>query len=205
MNKKKLTGIIVLVAVIIIVIVAAVWIGAKTAKAPEMTSSVVSSTGAAVSTTSSSGEMSVTIKPFYGNGSFSFNYPTSWSISSYSPFAMTTFDGKYVDGDLIPEGGAEIDVVTTTVYGNLQSIMTTELMSATNVATSAVSIDDVPCAKTTYDNSYTPNIASKDTAIYCQQGSELWKIYLSYRADDANASTHVADLNSILQSMKLLP
>jgi hypothetical protein len=211
MNKRQKIIAAVIVVVVILVIAIGLWINAKTAKAPEVSSvggtaatgtlQTGSSTGPTSSSTSAG--MTVTLTQVYSNGSFSFNYPTGWTPATYSPFAMDDFGSKYVDGDIIPEGGAEIDVVTTTVYGNLQSIMETELMSATNVTTSAITVDGVPCAKATYDSTYTANIASKDTAIYCQEGNELWKIYLSYRADDSAASAHIADLDSVLASMKL--
>ena len=212
MDKKTLGWIIGIVVVIIVV--AVIWWGAKPAKAPEVASStsVATGTGAIAGTAPSSVAVTasgtpgvtVTMGGVYSGNSYSFKYPFAWTIESYWPFAMTTFGGKYVNNDIIPPGGAEIDIATTTVYGNLKVIMQTELMAAKNVLTSAVTVDGTSCAEANYDNTYGGGIALKDTAVYCARGNELWKFYLSYRADDPAGNTHVADFNSVLASMKLL-
>src|SRR5579863_2355475 len=101
MNKKTLIAIIILV--VALVILGAIWIGAKTAKAPEVpagggststttgagtSSTTASSSSAAKGATSSSasGVLGISIKKFYSNGSFSFNYPVNWSVSQNEPF-----------------------------------------------------------------------------------------------------------------------
>ena len=216
MNKKTLWWIAGIVVVIIVV--ATIWWGAGTARAPEVPSNTPAATGTPPASGNASGTASssvtlvasgtpgvtVTMGGAYRGGSYSFSYPAGWTIESYWPFAMTTFDGKYLNNGILPQGGAEIDIATTTVYGNLQAIMQTELMTAKNVLTSTVTVDGTPCAEASYDTAYAGGIALKDTAVYCARGTELWKFYLSYRAGDPAGSTHVADFSSVLASMKLL-
>jgi hypothetical protein len=118
---------------------------------------------------------------------------------------MTDFGGKYENGWMIPMGGSEIDVVTTTVYSSIKEIMTTELMSAVGLQTSAVTVDSVACKKAAYQDNYAPGVASQDISIYCLRGSELWKIYLSYHSGDPAAQTHNTVFDEVLSSMKFLP
>ena len=216
MNKKTVWWIVGVAVVIIVAVV--IWWGAKPAKAPEVGSNTPAATGTVPTSANASGTatpsatvvasgtpgMTVTMGGVYSGNSYSFKYPFAWTIESYRPFVMTTFGGKYINNDVIPPGGAEIDIATTTVYGNLQAIMQTELMTATNITTSAVAVDGTSCAEASYHNTYSGGVASKDIAVYCVRGNELWKFYLSYRADDPAGSTHVADFNSVLASMKLL-
>lgn len=207
MNKKNW---IIAIVVVIVIIIVALIVGrsTNTAKAPENSSSTVAaSTTKPISSStanSSSSGLTITQTGFYGNKDYSFNYPTNWTISTYSPFSMTNFKGKYQNGGIIPPGGAEIDVVTTTISGSLKDIMTTELMSATNLTTTNITVNHVACSEATYQNTYNSSLASKDVAVYCQRGTEVWKIYLSYRADDSTAAAHITDFNSVLASMKLL-
>jgi hypothetical protein len=148
--------------------------------------------------------MTVALQGVYKGKSFSFNYPASWAIFSLAPFSIDTFGGKYENGGVIPAGGAEIDIVTTTASGLVQDIIDTELMYAKNLTASTVSVDGVSCKKEVYEADYAPSASSKDVALYCSRGSELWKIYLSYGASDSAEQTHLSDLNGILSSMKLL-
>lgn len=217
MKKKAMWWIIGLVVVIIVVAVIG-W-GAGTAKAPEVKSTAPTGTtqtapagspsGMNSSTVSASASgtpgMTITFNGAYSNSAFSLTYPNGWQIISFGPtFSLTTFGNAYVDGDVIPSGGAEIDIATTTVYNNLGTIMQTELLSATNVTTTAVTVDDTACAEASYNNTYTGGIASQDIAVYCEQGTELWKMYLSYRENDPDGSAHIAAFKSVLASMKLL-
>ncbi len=217
MNKKK-SIITVVVLTILVVIAVVAWVDIKSAKAPEVpggasvntstvavASSSAPSTGSSTGVTASSSAPSLTIQKFYGNGSFSFSYPTAWVIETYAPFSMNNFKSKYASGGIIPEGGAVIQVVTSTSYGPLQDIMTTQLMSSTNVVTSTVVVGGVTCAKANYQNTYPGGIASRDISIYCKRGTSLWEIFLSYRAVDPAGLAHVSDFNSVLASMKFLP
>jgi hypothetical protein len=206
MNKKNV-WLIVIVVVLIVVVVGLVMWGNKVAKAPTSTNmaeqgaSVASSSAAVPVATSTAG---ATLVPYAGS-SFSLSYPDSWTVSPASFFSLTNFAGKYEADATIPMGGAEIDVVTTTVYSSVNEIMTTELMSANNVATSTVTIDNVPCQKASYQDKYSSGVGSQDISLYCLSGTESWKIYFSYRAGDSAAQTHIADFNTVLNSMKLIP
>ena len=224
MHNKK-TFFIVAAVVVIVVLIAffAVerWSGSNVAHAPELSailgggeatgtsiSQEASSSGlSAISAATSSGKSSATVSAgkTYVGSSFSFSYPASWSVLRVTPFSMTNFNGKYVAGDVVPMGGAEIDMVTTTNYGDLENIMATELMGAADLATSTVAVDTIACDEARYGESYSDGTLSGNIAVYCEHGIKLWKMYLSYRKSDPSATVHVSDFNGVLSSMKFLP
>ncbi len=212
MNKKKIFAVVVLVVIVLVVAVVTV-LEKKVAKAPEVsnvssTASVGTSTVEQATSTASSSAPAVAApaaQKNYTGVSFSLSYPSSWNVSSTPFFSINDFGGKYQSGWVIPMGGAEIDVVTTTVYSSVGEIMTTELMNAANLATSTVTVDNIACKQAAYQYSHAPGLVSQDISIYCLRGSELWKIYFSRRVGDTMAQVHVADFNGVLGSMKFLP
>ncbi len=171
------------------------------------TSTVGTSTvvGNSTSTKPTATSSAPTVKTFK-NGSFSFNYPLSWTLGGTKPVMVNNFNSKYEGGGVIPMGGAEIDVVTTTLYsGRIQDILGTELLSATNVTTSTTSVRGVSCVEAKYTGAYVAGVASQNMAAYCLRGAGLWKLYLSYRSGDAKADAHVAAFNNLLASLRFLP
>ena len=215
MNKKNAWIVVLVVVVVVLVVIGIVAIDKNVAKAPVVsgvgtTAPLGTSTVGQTTSTASSSPLTVTpststAQKSYVAASFSLDYPGSWVASTTSFFSLNNFGGKYQNGGMIPVGGAEIDVVTTTVYSSVSEIMTTELMSATNVATSTVTLDNIVCKKAVYDNSYATGFPSDDTSIYCLRGSELWKIYFSYHAGDPAAQEYVSDFSMVLNSIKFLP
>jgi hypothetical protein len=222
-NKKTVVMVAVVVVVVVLVAFFAVerLSGRNVAHAPELsaisgggvatgttTSPEASSSGSpAVSAATSSAKSPITVsmEKIYAGSSFSFSYPESWSVLRVRPFSMTNFNGQYVSGDVVPPGGAEIDIVTTTNYGDLKNIMATELMGAADPATSTVTVDNVACDEARYGESYSDGTLSGNIAVYCERGTDLWKMYLSYRKSDPSLAAHVSDFNDVLGSMKFLP
>jgi hypothetical protein len=209
MNKKKLTAVIILIVVVIVAI--GVLAFHNEAKAPEAPRIAATSTGIIVQASSTGSStilvvLTTSTKQSYGNSSFSFSYPAAWSISAYTPFSITNFGGKYNKDGTLPPGGAVISVVTTTVeQGYLSDIMSTQLMSATNLTTTTLVVDGIACPTASFEAAYAPGATSKNISAYCERGSELWEIYLSYGANDAAAAAHASDFNGVIDSMKLLP
>jgi hypothetical protein len=201
MKKKHIIAIVLTVIVVLIVLVVVVGLGKKVAKAPE-----VQSVGVSTSTTAPglTVVISTSTPKNYIGSSFSFNYPGSWNISSAMPLFMTNFNGKYKANGVIPAGGIQLGVVTTTAYGPVRDIIATELMSATHLTTSTVMVDNVSCEKETYQVNYAPGAIAQNISLYCSRGTELWKIYFSYPANDPTEQSDISDLNGILGSMKLL-
>ena len=67
---------------------------------------------------------------------------------------MTDFNGQFKSDGVIPKGGAQFSVVTTTISGNLNAIMATELMSAFDLKTSAIPVAGLVCAEANYQADY---------------------------------------------------
>ncbi len=207
MNKKKLA--IVIALVVIIVVVLGIFAFGNKAKAPEVSNGTAPTSTApqtATSTASSSGlsiVISTNTPKSYSGVSFSFTYPGAWTISSAMPLLMDDFSGKYKAGGVIPAGGAQLAIATTTSYGPVENIIATELMNATDVASSTTAVDGVACTKATYRANYSQSATAQNISLYCLRGTELWKIYFSYPAGDAAASADLSVFNGILASMKL--
>jgi hypothetical protein len=221
-NKKTVVIVAVMVVIVILIAFFAVerWSGSNVAHAPELsvavngggTTGIATSSGASSSlsavfapTSSVKNPASASTKKTYAGSSFAFSYPASWSIFNVRPFSITNFNGQYVSEDVIPMGGAEIDVVTTTNFGDLKNIMATELMGAANLTTSTVAVSNVACSEANYGGSFSNGVPSKNIAVYCERGTELWKLYIAYRGDDPSGSTYRADFDGVLGSMKFLP
>ena len=209
MNKKIIAILVLLV--VVVVIVGVIGFNHK-AKAPEVsninsTTTSTNSVGMAVSS-SNSGGLSVVISTSttekYSGSSFSFDYPGSWSVFSAKPLLMTNFYGRYKTDGTIPAGGAQLAVVTTSVSGSAGNIMTTELMSAIGLTTSTVSVNNVSCTKATYQAHYGVGAVAQNVSLYCLRAGELWKIYLSYPANDPAEKTDLSTFARILSSMKFL-
>ena len=214
MKKSNISFLIVLAAAIVIV---AIGIFASRRSAPGVPSSAPAASGtpaapaasssAATGTalTSGKGGATITFNRFYQGSSFTFSYPQSWSILTAAPFAMTNFNGQYGSNNTLPAGGAEIDIGTTTVYGNLQSIMDTELMGAQNLTTSLVTVGGASCREARYDTSHAGSPTTATVALYCPRNTELWKIYLAYRANDPSSTAILSDFREVLNTIKFIP
>jgi hypothetical protein len=212
MNKKNLAIIIVAAVVVVGIVAVADWQKGKVVQAPAVPGGVIASTTAGLTQTptstassSNSAVPSAATQNSYKGISFSFDYPTSWTLGMLAPVSINNFNSAYQSGSVIPMGGAEIDVATTTLYGKLGDIMATELSSAKNVATSIVTVGGISCAEARYQDSFSTTVGSQNIAVYCSRGTELWKIYLAYRAGDPAANAHISDFNGVLNSMKFLP
>ena len=210
--KKSNRSFLIVLAVVIVIVAIGIF-ASRRSPAPAVPSSAPAATGTAASSGAATGTASSSEKPgatitfdrFYQGSSFTFSYPPSWSVLAAAPFAMTNFNGQYGPNNTIPAGGAEIDVVTTTVYGNLQGIMDTELMGAQNLVTSLVTVGGVSCREARYDTSHSGSPTTATVALYCPRNTELWKIYLAYRANDPSSTALLSDFHEVLTTIKFIP
>ena len=210
MNKNKY--IFIAAAVVLLVLVGIIGWDQKMANAPAVSDQATSINMMASTTTAStsaptanSSGKTVTLMTAYTGPSFSFNYPNTWKYSPAADFLITNFGGKYAANGVIPAGGAQVNVATTTLSGPLSDIIDTESMSANNKVLSTVTVDKIACQKAVYEANYAPSANSEDISIYCSRGSVLYKIYLSYGANDPKGAAHITDFNMMLDSMKFLP
>ena len=209
MNKNKY--IFIATAVVLLVLVGIIGWDQKMANAPAVsdqatsTNMMASSTPLRSSSTANSSGETVTLMTAYTGPSFFFNYPNTWTYSPAADFLITNFGGKYATGGVIPTGGAQVNVATTSLSGPVSDIIDTELMSANNKVLSTVTVDKIACQKAVYEANYAPGASSEDISIYCSRGSTLYKIYLSYGVSDPKGAAHVTDFNMMLDSTKFLP
>ena len=223
MNKK----IIILIAIVAIIVLAVFAFSDKTnapqlaTNTPGATSTTPTSTATSSTTASSTAGASSTygtnststggkaISPFITMGSDGWQTytgvkedmivaaPPRWSYGPGSPISMDNFSHHYADG-IIPVGGAEIDMGTTTLYSSLEQLAAGQLSSATNITTSSVSVSGTMCAEYASSNTLAPTVPSKNFAVYCNHHGVLFEFYLVYRANDPQASEFNATFNAVL-------
>jgi len=214
MEKKR--GIIIVILIVIVIIAVVAVLEAKKgsvatpAPVPEISTTTVpssSSTPRAAEASSSPANpgISISVQHSYAGASFSLNYPASWNVFTVAPFSLINFNEQNFANGVLPPGGAEVNIATTTVYGNFDAITATELMGVSDLSTSTVAVDGTSCMEARYHETYAGGVQMANTALYCDRGTELWKIYLAYRADDQAAAAHLADFESMLHSMRLSP
>jgi hypothetical protein len=204
MNKKSALVIAAVIVIVIILFVA--QSGQQNGQAPSTTSGTPSSS----SLLSASSGVSFTpvvqtssVWQVYSGAKKNLlvSYPPGWSLGGGTPISMDNFGHEYLGG-AIPSGGAEIDVATTTIYGTVESFAAGQLSSATNLSTTTVSVSGVSCLEYSYNNQYSPAIASKNIATYCKHNGVLFEFYLSYRADDSKGSQYPQVFKDVLSRVQ---
>lgn len=204
MNKKTIViGGVVVVLVVLIAVLAGR--GGNSSGTMANTNAGSQTATTTESTAVVAGGMSATTTNGYANASFSFNYPASWQLVSRNPVTIINFNLADEKNDVVPMGGVEIKVATTTLTtGHVDDIFGAELPSATGVVTSTLAVNGVSCAVAQYTGAYVGGIATQGESVYCLKGISLWKIYLVYRAGDLNAASYVNIFSGVLASFKLL-
>ena len=207
MNTKRIWIVGILV---VVVIVLGVMYWPRESRAPEAPQgpAVASGTpaGGAPATSSASstspGGATVTTTlgwKYYRSDAYgiSVNYPQDWLIGSVNPIILDNFNNKYTADGIIPLGGAEVDIVGTTLHGSLDNIINTEVPAATVASTSTLNAAGVTCRELFYGAHFSGGQTSKNIAVYCP-GKTLLKIFLSYRAEDPKGASFVATFKQIL-------
>jgi hypothetical protein len=166
-----------------------------------ITLSAPASTTASISVETSSTLAAKTFR----NSSYAFAYPGNWTIGSGAHTSINNFGASSWSGGLVPPGGAEISVATTTLYGSLSDMVHYEFLSMTNVTTSTVTVSGVSCTEGRGKLVANNGALSQNEVVYCPRGHAVWKIYFSYRAGDPKAANFVSVLSGILASFKFLP
>ena len=210
---------IVVLVLAIIVIAGAIWFSAeKENNAPQqpgislqiptstvaVPTSTVSSTIIVARTGSSTLTETFTSWRSYSSASDSvtFEYPLTWSMATTNPIEIDNFNHAYLSGGINPPGGAEIDMVPTTFYNSLSQFIAGDLVTATATSSVTIAVGNRECTEVFYDDSYGPGANSKNVAVYCPQGTSMFKIYLAYWANDPNGSQYLTILKQMLSTME---
>lgn len=124
----------------------------------------------------------------YQNQQFniSFEYPSDWKINTalstlHGPISLDNFNNAYANGGIIPAGGADIDITTTTIPTSLDQFAINEAVGTNLLAMGDISVANASCASTyDADSLYSNVLIYKEVSVYCPVGNTLYKIYLSY-------------------------
>ncbi len=225
-SRRKQIWIIVVVVVVVVVIGFLAW--TLRARAPETqpsgssTSTVsipasstvvasgtqmsVSSTGGLTVTlsTSTNGGVSSVWEPYSSDSvNISLDYPPGWILGTDLPLSFDNFGNNYQNNEMIPAGGAEIDVVSVKNAGPDGPIIQTETMDDTVNSTSSVTVDHVACTQVSYTSNYGQGYPSNNIGVYCPDASNglLYKIYLSYHENDPKGTTFLTAFQRVLDSI----
>jgi hypothetical protein len=141
----------------------------------------------------------------------SISYPAGWQLHGETlalngPIALNNFANAYLQGGLVPSGGAEVDITTVPIPTiALGDFISAELVDATIEFTSTLSVGGEVGTRVAYSDQFTPSLTYKNVALYVPHRALLYKIYLSYRAGDAGEKSFLDAFTEVLNSVKFAP
>jgi hypothetical protein len=138
-----------------------------------------------------------------------FRFPPDWQLNPAvpegGPISLNTFNSQYLQGGIIPAGGADIDIAYFPgPSGSVQQIMAEDLADAEEEAIDprGFLVGGTNGRRVSYTDTYTPNLVYKTIAVYVPAGAGLYKFYLTYHKGDPQEAQFIADYERILQSVR---
>lgn len=136
-------------------------------------------------------------------------YPSDWQLNSAvpenGPISLNTFNSRYLQGGVIPAGGADIDVAyLPSPNGSLEQIMAVDLEDAEeqSVDRRRFHVAGLDTTTVSYTDTYTPDLIYRNTVAYVPKAGGLYKFFLSYHKGDPQERQYMADFEQILKSVK---
>lgn len=167
------------------------------------TTSQTQSTSTPAQATSSASSTSAWVKFEIQKTGFTFLHPQAWTIASVSPtVSLDNFNHALLGGGVVPEHGAIMDISTTTTGLSLKDFIAGNLVGASILSSSTVTVDGTSCSEVLYEDTYSASVASKNVGVYCPRGTTLWKMYLSYRKGDSEEAQFADTFSRILSSLQ---
>jgi hypothetical protein len=115
--------------------------------------------------------------------------------------SLTNFKGSYARGGVLPEGGAEIDIASAPIpAGSLVDYVHHELTGATIESLQ----DSGSVVEVAYTDEFGPGLSYGNIAIYRTHGQMLYKMYLSYHANDPSANFLHSMFRQIVGSVQFM-
>ncbi len=127
-------------------------------------------------------------------------------IGSTTNVSLNNFNNEYSHGGMPPAGGAEIDAASAVLPPPpLLDYISTELQGATLSLTTNIYIGTNSATEVFYTDDYAPSVTTKNVAVYAPISGRLYKLFLSYRADDPAESQYLSDFEQVLGSIQFSP
>lgn len=144
---------------------------------------------------------------------FSLNYPSSleWQLDSSAlnlggPISFNNFGNAYLQGGIIPRGGAAIDITTILLPSTpLPDFIKKETVDSTIESNTNMSVGGEPATKVVFTDSYAPSLTTKTIAVYVPYQALLYKFYISYRNGDSLETKFITAFQQVLESVKFTP
>ena len=120
--------------------------------------------------------------------------PAGWTsnpalVKAGGPIAMTNFQGVYLQGGLLPEGGAEIEITSVPRPIELAGYARSELRGVQQVKIEELSNKGKPTLRVRYTEQPADGVSTENVVYYIGQGQRLYSsIRLSGRATLTSAS-----------------
>jgi hypothetical protein len=120
------------------------------------------------------------------------------------PILLNNFGSQYDHGGLVPPGGAEITITSSSLpQVPLSQFISTEFQGATITSTAPTTVSGMSCTEVSYTDSYGPNLNYSEIAVYCPSTTALSKFYLFYRSGDAGANQFLGTFQQVLNTVQL--
>jgi hypothetical protein len=140
----------------------------------------------------------------------SVRYPEDWKINprlslQEDPINFNNFNSSYLEGGIIPMGGADIDIAYFPgVNGPVPELVSGELADADEkqIDEHTYKIGGRKGTRVFYTDVYTRGFAYKNVAVYVPHEDGLYKFFLTYHQGDPNENAFNEDFEHILKSVR---
>jgi hypothetical protein len=137
-------------------------------------------------------------------------YPPDWqlntSVPANGPIALNTFQSHYSErGGHFPSHGAEIDIsYLPNPVGSAQQVAAADLKGSAGlkIEDSSISVGGVKTVRASYSDSFKGYMTQQVVAMYVEQGSGLYKFFLTYHSGEAWGPDFESDFDDILKTVK---
>lgn len=137
-------------------------------------------------------------------------YPPDWQLNSSvpanGPIALNTFQSHYSErGGHFPSRGAEIDIsYLPNPGGSLQQVVAADLKGSDDlkIEDSTISVGGAKTMRASYSDSFKGYMTQQVVAVYVEQGSGLYKFFLTYHQGEAWGPDFESDFDAILKTVK---
>jgi hypothetical protein len=142
--------------------------------------------------------------------SLTLRYPSDWKLNPRlnlqdDPISFNNFNNSYLQGGIIPPGGADIDVALFTgAKRPVSELIAAELPDADQktIDSHIYKVDGQKGTRVFYTDIYAPNFAYTNVVVYLPHGTELYKFFLTYHQGDSNEKNFNDDFEYILKSVR---
>lgn len=137
-------------------------------------------------------------------------YPEDWQINpglnqQDDPISLNNFNSSYLQGGIIPPGGADIDIARFPAINRpVADLIANELSDADQkkIDSHPYKIGDQQGTRVYYSDTYAPQFTYKNVAIYVATNDALYKFFLTYHQGDQHEKTFNDDFEHLLKSVR---